>query len=89
MKRQDLALEQSATERGWTAERNVMDTMEPVPAIPAFPLTFTRGNYHTKDRKTIWKTKKVWTCADVIVEAPNFVNHRTYPTLDEALDNES
>lgn len=76
MKREDLLLEEEAKTKGWTVERHTLDVGE---EIPQFPLTFK------KERKVIWKTKRKWTCADIIPVAPNYINHRTHETLALAL----
>lgn len=87
-RRADLRLESRAVELGWTVSRNVLDEMEPVPKVPQMPLTFYKGDY-VEGKKVIWKTKRVWTCADMVLEGQGYINHRKYDDLAIALENES
>jgi hypothetical protein len=78
--RDDLEAKELAISLGYEIEYHHQDKLNKRFDNPFFPIMFK------KFKKHIWKVKDGWMCADLI--NGNFTNHRRYPDVKIALENE-
>lgn len=83
--RDDLLLKEYAIENGYTPKLHRTDERfgrdgSMKEKVPMNPLSFVKGDKH------IWFCVKGWACAELINN--HYTNHRYYPNLKTALDEE-